>query len=113
MLQTLTMDTMKIDRSILLAAERDPRAAAILESVIQLGRSLGMHVLTEGIETPEQEALLRRLGCACGQGYLYAKPMPQEEFDRFLETHLRGRRTPPGQTFPLSSYCRNGHSSIK
>ena len=89
MLQTLTMDTMKIDRSILLAAERDPRAAAILESVIQLGRSLGMHVLTEGIETPEQEALLRRLGCAYGQGYLYAKPMPQEEFERFLETHLR------------------------
>ena len=89
MLQTLTMDTMKIDRSILLAAERDPRAAAILESVIQLGRSLGMHVLTEGIETPEQEALLRRLGCACGQGSLYAKPMPQEEFERFLETHRR------------------------
>ena len=88
MLQTLTMDTMKTDRSILLAAERDPRAAAILESVIQLGRSLGMHVLTEGIETPEQEALLRRLGCAYGQGYLYAKPMPQEEFERFLETHL-------------------------
>lgn len=89
MLQTLTMDTMKIDRSILLAAERDPRAAAILESVIQLGRRLGMHVLTEGIETPEQESLLRRLGCAYGQGYFYAKPMPQEEFERFLETHLR------------------------
>ena len=88
MLQSLPMDTMKIDRSILLAAERDPRAAAILESVIQLGRSLGMHVLTEGIETPEQEALLRRLGCTYGQGYLYAKPMPQEEFERFLETHL-------------------------
>ena len=88
MLQTLTMDTMKIDRSILLAAEKDPRAAAILESVIQLGRSLGMHVLTEGIETPEQEALLRRLGCTYGQGYFYAKPMPQEDFERFLETHL-------------------------
>ena len=88
MLQSLPMDTMKIDRSILLAAAQDPRAAAILESVIQLGRSLGMHVLTEGIETPEQEALLRRLGCTYGQGYLYAKPMPQEEFERFLETHL-------------------------
>ena len=88
MLQSLPMDTMKIDRSILLAAERDPRAAAILESVIQLGRSLGMHVLTEGIETPEQEALLRRLGCTYGQGYFYAKPMPQEDFERVLETHL-------------------------
>ena len=85
MLQTLTMDTMKTDRSILLAAERDPRAAAILESVIQLGRSLGMHVLTEGIETPAQEALLRRLGCTYGQGYFYAKPMPQEDFERFRE----------------------------
>ena len=89
MLQSLPMDTMKIDRSILLAAEKDPRAPAILESVIRLGRSLGMHVLTEGIETPAQESLLRRLGCTYGQGYFYAKPMPQEDFERFLETHLR------------------------
>ena len=89
MLQSLPMDTMKIDRSILLAAEKDPRATAILESVIRLGRSLGMNVLTEGIETPAQEALLHRLGCTYGQGYFYAKPMPQEDFERFLETHLR------------------------
>ncbi len=88
MLQTLAMDTMKIDRSILLAAETDRRAATILESVIKLGDSLGMKVLTEGIETPEQEALLIRLGCTYGQGFLYAKPMPQEDFERFLASHL-------------------------
>lgn len=88
MLQSLPMDTMKIDRSILLAAETDRRAAAILESVIKLGNSLGMKVLTEGIETPEQEALLIRLGCTYGQGFLYAKPMPQEDFERFLASHL-------------------------
>ena len=36
----------------------------------------------------EHEDMLRRLGCTYGQGYFYAKPMPQEDFERFLETHL-------------------------
>ena len=88
MLQNLPMETMKIDRSILLAAEKDDRAAQILKNVIGLGTDLAMHVLCEGIETEEQEKLLRSFGCAYGQGFLYAKPMPQSEFEAFIESHL-------------------------
>ena len=88
MLQNLPMDSMKIDRSILLAAEHDDRALRILRSVIQLGASLDMKILCEGIETEAQEKLLKDLGCTYGQGYLYAKPMKQEEFEEFMEKHL-------------------------
>lgn len=88
MLQNLPMDSMKIDRSILLAAEHDDRALRILQSVIQLGASLDMKILCEGIETEAQEKLLKDLGCTYGQGYLYAKPMKQEEFEEFMEKHL-------------------------
>ena len=89
MLQNLPMDSMKIDRSILLAAEHDDRALRILRSVIQLGASLDMKILCEGIETAAQERLLKDLGCTYGQGYLYAKPMKQEEFEAFMEEHLK------------------------
>ena len=88
MLQNLPMDTMKIDRSILLSAEHDERSALILKNVIKLGSDLGMKTLCEGIETEAQEALLKELGCTYGQGYLYAKPMNQEEFEAFMEERL-------------------------
>ena len=89
MLQNLPMDSMKIDRSILLAAEHDDRSLRILQNVIQLGASLDMKILCEGIETEAQEKLLKDLGCTYGQGYLYAKPMKQEAFEEFMEEHLK------------------------
>ena len=48
----------------------------------------GMTVICEGIETREQEDMLRSCGCDQGQGYLYGKPMPEEEFERFLLQHI-------------------------
>jgi len=87
MLQNLPMDVMKIDRSLLLAAEKTPRAELILDSVIQMGKSLNMRVLCEGIETEAQEQLLLKHGCPYGQGYLFGKPMPITEFADFLKEH--------------------------
>ncbi len=80
MLQTLPMDVMKIDRSLLLSAEKAPRAQEILQVVIELGQRLKMKVLCEGIETKEQEALLLSLGCHIGQGFLFGKPVVDTEF---------------------------------
>ena len=74
MLRNLPMDIMKIDRSMLLAAEEDPRAEKILRYVINMGDALGMKVLCEGIETLAQEQLLLDNGCFYGQGYLFGKP---------------------------------------
>lgn len=87
MLECLPMDVMKIDRSMLLAAERNSRAKNILAHVVDLGKSLSMKVITEGVETPEQESLLLSVGCKSGQGYLFGKPMPEEEFLKFLKEH--------------------------
>ena len=89
MLQNLPMDVMKIDRQMLLAAEESSRARTVLHHVIELGKSLDMKVLTEGIETKGQEELLLSLGCRIGQGFLFAEPMPLTEFDDFLARHAK------------------------
>ena len=85
MLGSLPMDVMKIDRSLLTGADKSPRLREILRNVINLGNSLQMKVLCEGIETIEQEQLLLELGCHYGQGFLNAKPMPVADFVEFLE----------------------------
>ena len=85
MLRNLPMDIMKIDRSMLISAENNERCLTILKQVIQLGRSLNMRVLVEGIETESQERLLKATGCHIGQGYLFAHPVPMEQFFAQLE----------------------------
>lgn len=89
MLRNLSMDVMKIDRSMLLSAEQNERSLTILQQVIQLGQRLKMRVLVEGIETPSQEQLLREAGCHIGQGFLFAHPIPMEQFFAKLEKSLK------------------------
>ena len=86
MLQSLSMDVMKIDRVMLLAAESSERGRRLLCNVIDMGKSMEMKVLCEGIERREQEVMLIESGCTYGQGFFYAKPMPAEDFFRFLDT---------------------------
>jgi EAL domain-containing protein (putative c-di-GMP-specific phosphodiesterase class I) len=86
MLQSLSMDVMKIDRVMLLAAESSERGRRLLCNVINMGKSMEMKVLCEGIESREQEELLIENGCTYGQGFFYAKPMPAEDFFRFLKS---------------------------
>ena len=85
MLQHLNMDIMKIDRAMLLAAEATERGRSILRQVIALGESLHMQVLCEGVETKEQEELLKESGCFYAQGYLFAKPMPAQDYFAFAD----------------------------
>lgn len=87
MLENLPMDVMKVDRSMLLAAEKSDRSLTILRHVVEMGHSLNMKVLTEGVETRAQELLLLSVGCTLGQGYLFAKPMPEADFSDFIESH--------------------------
>lgn len=86
MLQTLTMDVMKIDRAMLLASEQSERGRKLLRNVIDMGKSAEMDVLCEGIESREQETLLIESGCTFGQGFLYKKPMPAQEFFRCFDS---------------------------
>jgi diguanylate cyclase (GGDEF)-like protein len=77
-LKNLPVNELKIDRSFVYHMHRDPNDAVIVQSVIDLGRNLGLHTVAEGIEDDETWEHLRRLGCDSGQGYLLARPMPAE-----------------------------------
>ena len=85
LLSSLPMDILKIDRSVLTGADSSQKMKTILGKVIELGHSLGMNVICEGIETVEEENLLLSLGCRYGQGFLNAKPMPVNDFINFFE----------------------------
>ncbi|MCR5537129.1 MAG: EAL domain-containing protein [Succinivibrio sp.] len=87
MLQSLTVDCLKIDRAILVEAHKSERAAAVLRNVVRLGADLNCQVICEGIETPEDEELLRQNGCLYGQGFLYGKPMRIPQFEEFIKQH--------------------------
>ena len=87
LLNYLPLDVMKIDRSLLLASEGSERMRAVLKKMVELGHMLGMEVICEGIETEAQEDLLMDCGCEYGQGYLYGRPMPRQEFEEFLQAH--------------------------
>lgn len=54
-----------------------------------MGRSLGLNVLAEGIETREEENHLRTMGCDAGQGYLYAKPLSADDCEEYLRAAVR------------------------
>ena len=88
LLNVMPFDVMKLDRSLLVAAEGSQRMRTVVKHAVQMAEELGMRVLCEGIESKEQEEILIACGCRYGQGFLYGKPMREEEFDRFLDEHL-------------------------
>jgi EAL domain-containing protein (putative c-di-GMP-specific phosphodiesterase class I) len=72
------VNVIKIDRSFISNLETSDHDAAIVRAVINLGRSLGIKIVAEGIETEKQSDFLRRHRCHLGQGYLYAKALPAD-----------------------------------
>jgi len=94
-LKRFPVDVLKIDRSFVGGLGRDQNGedAAIAHAVVGLARALGLRVVAEGIERDEQRNHLRRLGCALGQGYLYAKPLPAADASGYLAAG-RGQMAP-------------------
>jgi diguanylate cyclase (GGDEF)-like protein len=68
-------DKVKVDRSFVTQMEIDPKAAAIVDTVVALGRTLDLTITAEGVETPEQAKALKDVGCDQGQGYLFGRPL--------------------------------------
>jgi diguanylate cyclase (GGDEF)-like protein len=75
-LRQLAAEELKIDRSFVLDLETSADARAIVDAVVKLAQALGLKVVAEGVETEQQQEILRTLGCNELQGYLFAKPMP-------------------------------------
>jgi sensor c-di-GMP phosphodiesterase-like protein len=88
-LKSLPLDKMKIDKSFVQDLLDDEDDATIVRAIIQLGKSLGMQVIAEGVETAEQEAYIIAQGCNEGQGYLYSKPLPARELTLYLKQARR------------------------
>ena len=88
-LKSLPLDKIKIDKSFVQDLLDDDDDATIVRAIIQLGKSLGMQVIAEGVETAEQEAYIISEGCHEGQGYFYSKPLPARELGAYLKQAQR------------------------
>ncbi len=83
-LKHFPIDTLKIDRMFVRDVVDDADTATITSAIVAMARQLDKLVVAEGVETPEQAAFLRQVGCAQLQGFLFAAPVPVAEFERLL-----------------------------
>src|SRR5690606_21849494 len=86
-LKKLPIDKVKIDKSFVDEVISDNRDAAIAQSIIVMAHNLGLKVVAEGVETPSQQAFLRKHNCDELQGYLFARPMPYREYLAWAGSH--------------------------
>jgi EAL domain-containing protein (putative c-di-GMP-specific phosphodiesterase class I) len=85
-LAKLPVDTLKIDRSFISDMTAKPSGRSLVSTIINLAHSFNLKVVAEGVETADQERILRMLTCDEAQGYLYSKALPARSFsDTFLQ----------------------------
>lgn len=87
----LPVDELKIDRSFVSRMTSDATTALIVRSTIELGHSLGLKVVAEGVEDERSLELLRELGCDHAQGYFMSRPLPANELENWLRTSRWGQ----------------------
>ncbi|CAD5918916.1 putative bifunctional diguanylate cyclase/phosphodiesterase [Planktothrix agardhii] len=91
-LQKLPVDTLKIDRSFVQNIEVNNKDFEIAKTIINLAHSLGLQVVTEGIETSQQVEIFQQLRCEFGQGYLFSPPLNPTEVMDFLNQNCSNNR---------------------
>ena len=84
-LKDFQFDMIKIDMAFLRDFETKPQSRVIISAVVDMAKKLGLHTLAEGVETEEQYAFLKSIGCEVLQGYLFSPPVPFEEIRPVLE----------------------------
>ncbi|MFT3856399.1 MAG: EAL domain-containing protein [Aquabacterium sp.] len=93
-LTSLPISELKIDRSFVQDLGDTPQSSAVVSAIIALARALGLRVIAEGVESVTQMEVLYNLGCHICQGYLFARPMPASQIEKWLHD------TQSGQTLP-------------
>lgn len=88
-LQKLPITLLKLDQSFIKNIEHDNIAYEIVSAVIRIAKSKKIETIAEGIENHVQESILRMAGCDYAQGYLYGKPMPPQELEKFFERNSK------------------------
>jgi EAL domain-containing protein (putative c-di-GMP-specific phosphodiesterase class I) len=81
---------LKIDKSFVQAMHADHSARVVVQKTIEMGHALAMQVVAEGVETAEQLDFLRLNGCDIAQGYLFSRPLPRLELQRWLRARVLG-----------------------
>lgn len=88
-IEKIPASVIKLDRSFLLNQEDRDRQVMIMKSIVDLAYNLGAQIVCEGVETEKDVELMREIGARVAQGYRYAKPVPEEEFERRLSENAR------------------------
>ena len=83
-LRQFPVDALKIDRSFIAGIARSTQSAALIHTLVQLGKQLGLETLGEGIEDDAQLEQLKREHCDLGQGFLFARPLEPIAVEEFL-----------------------------
>jgi len=84
-LRRLPVTELKIDKSFVMAMTVSDQDAVIVRALVELGRRLGLRTVAEGVESRDAQVLLREYGCDEGQGYLFSRPVPAEQFRLWLD----------------------------
>jgi diguanylate cyclase (GGDEF)-like protein/PAS domain S-box-containing protein len=84
-LKRFEIDYLKLDKSFVSNLETDASDLALSEAIVVMAHKLGIRVIAEGVESEAQRAILKKIGCDYAQGYLFAKPMPADEFELLLQ----------------------------
>jgi EAL domain-containing protein (putative c-di-GMP-specific phosphodiesterase class I) len=83
-LKHLPLDTMKIDQCFIRGIHHSPGMQSLCQTIVAMARQLNLRTVAEGIEEQGELEVMRELGCEGGQGYLFQRPVPAEEFETFL-----------------------------
>ena len=89
-LKCFPLDTLKVDRSFVTDVNDNESDAEMARAIVSMGKSLGLKIVAEGVETREQMEFFAKLGCDQIQGYLISKPLSEEDFLEFIKTYTPG-----------------------